>query len=255
MTISNTRGVEVTIGSTVYYNNFAFDSKKTALTLGGAYTGTLKSADYYSRTKVVNATRLTAGTNISGNTMANSIFGGSGNDTLAGSSGNDTLTGGAGRDVFIYSSGKDVITDFENGTDSLQINGTITGASLKRSDLAFTVQGGGTVTLKETKDAEVTVAGAIYYNNIVYDLSKTTATLGSGVSGTVKADDYAGTVKNIDGSGIAKKLRIEGNALDNSITGGSGNNTLAGGSGNDTLTGGDGKDVFVFSEGADVVTG
>ena len=51
------------------------------------------------------------------------INGGSGNDTISGGNGDDKLTGGEGADTFIISLGHDTITDFESGTDTIQLDG------------------------------------------------------------------------------------------------------------------------------------
>ena len=68
------------------------------------------------------------------------LYGGSGNDTLVGNDGDDlldggtgtdTLTGGNGSDTFVIRSGDgsntladaNVITDFQNGTDLIGLNG------------------------------------------------------------------------------------------------------------------------------------
>lgn len=52
-----------------------------------------------------------------------SLAGGSGRDTIAGDAGDDVLTGGADADLFQFSvgSGHDRITDFQNGSDRLQL--------------------------------------------------------------------------------------------------------------------------------------
>ena len=70
------------------------------------------------------------------------IFGGAGNDTLTGKSGDDTLdggtgtdtlTGGSGKDIFVIRAGDgsstladaDVVTDFNNGTDVIGLDGLV----------------------------------------------------------------------------------------------------------------------------------
>ncbi|MEG4856050.1 hypothetical protein QUB75_01255 [Microcoleus sp. K1-B6] len=69
---------------------------------------------------------------ISGGEENDSLFGGKGNDQLFGDAGDDfllgdkdidTLTGGQGRDTFALSTGGglDIITDFENGSDFIQV--------------------------------------------------------------------------------------------------------------------------------------
>ncbi len=53
------------------------------------------------------------------------VHGGEGSDTLHGGLGRDTLTGGEGDDVFAFDAGskKDHVTDFEHGTDTLDVAG------------------------------------------------------------------------------------------------------------------------------------
>ncbi len=67
---------------------------------------------------------------IRGNAGPNRIFGGAGNDIIAGGQGPDRLTGGTGADRFLFdsklkSSNSDRITDFEDGTDFIQLDDAI----------------------------------------------------------------------------------------------------------------------------------
>jgi Ca2+-binding RTX toxin-like protein len=59
-----------------------------------------------------------------GNKGDNHLSGGSGSDVLFGMSGTDTLTGGTGQDYFVFGNGygKDMITDFEDGTDIINLH-------------------------------------------------------------------------------------------------------------------------------------
>jgi Ca2+-binding RTX toxin-like protein len=89
------------------------------------------------------------------------LFGGDGNDRLEGGDGIDLLTGGAGRDTFVFGRGgdADIITDFEVGTDRLQLQD---GTRVERSwfidldrdgtgTLVLDVTGCGLVTLLEVE--------------------------------------------------------------------------------------------------------
>ncbi|MBF6986566.1 S-layer family protein [Cupriavidus sp. IK-TO18] len=65
---------------------------------------------------------------IAGGNGKDTVYGEGGNDTIGGGGGGDLLSGGAGRDVFVYSAvmdssagGMDVITDFQRGTDRLDL--------------------------------------------------------------------------------------------------------------------------------------
>jgi trimeric autotransporter adhesin len=60
---------------------------------------------------------------LTGNTLANRLIGGAGADTITGGAGADTLTGGEGDDIFVFARGfgRDVITDFDQGSDTIRI--------------------------------------------------------------------------------------------------------------------------------------
>jgi len=113
------------------------------------------------------------------------IFGGEGNDTLDGGIGNDkiggdagqdelggglgddTLTGGDDADVFIFSTGADVITDFQDGIDTLSLDRNLwTGdltiqevldayASPDAGDTVFDFQNGATLRLTALADPDL----------------------------------------------------------------------------------------------------
>ena len=59
-----------------------------------------------------------------GNGGTNEIDGRAGNDVLDGGAGDDILTGGTGRDIFVVSEGSDTVTDFQTGTDFIDLDGT-----------------------------------------------------------------------------------------------------------------------------------
>ena len=88
---------------------------------------------------IENATTGSGNDSLIGNNAANIFVAGAGNDTLDGGAGNDrltggvgadTLTGGAGSDVFRYEAinesgagiGRDLITDFEQGSDLIDLS-------------------------------------------------------------------------------------------------------------------------------------
>jgi Ca2+-binding RTX toxin-like protein len=69
------------------------------------------------------------------------LFGDAGDDFLSGDQGNDTLTGGQGRDTFALSTGGlDIITDFENGSDYIQVP-----AGVSVSDILIQAAGANTL--------------------------------------------------------------------------------------------------------------
>lgn len=61
---------------------------------------------------------------LSGGSGNDVIVGGVGLDRIAGEGGDDTMSGSVGRDIFVFGivSGNDTVTDFENGTDKINIH-------------------------------------------------------------------------------------------------------------------------------------
>ena len=157
MTIKGAKGQEVTIGSTIYYDNLSYDTKKTAVTLGSAFSGTLKAADIGKKVATIDGSAAAKAINVTGNDSANAITGGKGADTLAGGKGNDTLTGGDGKDLFVYSAGKDVITDYAAGKDTIQISGEIASTSYSGRDVVFKFDSKNTLTVKNGNGAKITI--------------------------------------------------------------------------------------------------
>ena len=150
-------------------------------------------AEYSSKVKKVNATKLTTKFTIIGNSANNSIkagsgadtisanvgndtvyggsgndviygdagndkiFGEKGNDTLYGGSGKNTLSGGDGNDVFVYSGGNDVITDYTAGQDKIKISsGKISKTTYSGKNVIFKI-GNGTLTVQNGKGKKITI--------------------------------------------------------------------------------------------------
>src|SRR5688500_5747179 len=94
-----------------------------------------------------------------GNGGNDTLDGGQGDDWLEGELGDDWLTGGEGTDVFSFNAGDgaDVITDFQLGSDQIELNGDIfssdppyTIASDANGSAILNLSGGGSVTLAGT---------------------------------------------------------------------------------------------------------
>jgi len=68
---------------------------------------------------------------LDGGASRDRLFGGPGDDRLIGGAGRDVLTGGAGADTFVFAPGhgRDRITDFEPGTDSLELDAGLLGGA------------------------------------------------------------------------------------------------------------------------------
>ena len=184
LTVINSSGKSSTmlVGSstTSTTDTMSYSSNKTILTLSSSFKGTLKTTDYVSSVKTIDASKVTNTTKIAGNGLANTIKGGTkadsinggagndsilgnaGNDTLVGAKGNDTLTGGAGKDVFYYSTGdgNDLITDYTAGQDTIKLGkGTISKTSYSGNNVIFTV-GSGKITVKNGKGKKITIEEA-----------------------------------------------------------------------------------------------
>lgn len=90
-----------------------------------------------------------------GNNQANEIDGSAGNDIIDGGGGDDVLTGGSGRDIFVTSEGADTVTDFQLGTDFIDLDGTgisnladLLNASSDTGNGASIQTGSGSITLE-----------------------------------------------------------------------------------------------------------
>jgi serralysin len=116
-----------TIASTLTLN-----SADTGIELVTIGTGTAATAVSTGTTALnIDASALKSAVTIVGNSGANNLIGGSGNDTIVGGAGRDTLTGGGGADYFVFNTtlsttaNLDLITDFQTGTDHLQLSKSI----------------------------------------------------------------------------------------------------------------------------------
>ena len=277
VTIKKGSGKKITVTdgngntATEYYGLVNYSADKKTITLSSAFNTSLKADDYATTVTKIDASAVAKSINILGNAQNNTIlgsgkaetiYGGSGNDSILGNAGNDkiygdagadslnggkgndTLTGGDGNDVFFYANGEgnDVIADFTVGQDKINVtSGTVASASLKSSDMVFKI-GSGTLTVKNGKNKEIAIGSSIYYNDLIYDTSKTTVTLGASFSGSLKSSDYATTVKTINAGSVAKSINIIGNSQDNTVIGSAKAETIYGGSGNDSILGNAGND-------------
>jgi Ca2+-binding RTX toxin-like protein/subtilisin-like proprotein convertase family protein len=162
-----------------------------------------------------------------------SLIGGYGDDTLGGDAfangliggdGNDALTGGALGDTFVYADdwGDDTVTDFEVGSDALDMRAVSGLTSFDQLQITDTPQGAriaygdDTITLDGVLAAQITAAGILL-----------TEVAGQHLVGTEGPDVLTG----------------QGGA--DTIEGLGGNDLLTGNGGADTFDGGAGSDVLV----------
>ena len=139
---------------------------------------------------------------LSGLQGVDTLVGGAGDDKLIGGTGSDTLTGGLGADRFVFAAGDggaapgdaDVITDFQKGTDKIQI----TSPGLGIGDLTIGSSGG---------DATVQITSTGEFLAII-----------SGQAGNIDGSDFLFTadpiVLDLDGDGVELTSIANGVAFD-----------------------------------------
>lgn len=196
------------------------------------------------------------------------LLGGDGNDmlhsgrhnsTLDGGAGDDLLiadlqvgadhllTGGAGADTFsvintVTGAGSVTITDFEIGTDLLELNGATVAA-------IAAVTGGVELTLGSQD--RVVLQGLGLWDAITMFGPE----LGGVAQGTAGDDRIFGTTgDDVTHGGDGNDL-LTGEAGNDILIGGAGNDTLGGNAGDDTLDGGAGDDVIYGHKGANLLIG
>ncbi|MBR3745931.1 MAG: hypothetical protein IKN27_03120, partial [Selenomonadaceae bacterium] len=285
------------ISNDVPPEGLSYNGDKTKLTAYTTFRHEqINLANYEPTVKEVNASSLVNEVNITGNALNNSIRGGKnsdtldggdGDDTLKGEKGNDTIYGGDGDDkidggkgtdwiyggkgndslkggddvdlfVYVLGDGNDTIDDFKD-TDLIQfVDAEVSKTQIVGSNVVFTFNDGGTLTVKKGKGKKFTVLDAngehIYDSTVIKSSSSNDPkllVLDNSHKSTVTLDFPLITA---DASARTKKIEITGNVLDNVLIGGTKNDTLNGGMGNDVLTGGKGNDVFIYDGGNDTIT-
>ncbi|MEO1328701.1 MAG: calcium-binding protein [Pseudomonadota bacterium] len=106
---------------------------------------------------------------IFGGSGDDSLIGGSGSDTLSGGRGDDTLTGNSGGDTFLFmrADGNDLITDFQNGSDVIDL--TAFGLQGSFADVisgALSNAGGGATLLDFSL---IDMAGAVHGGSVLIE--------------------------------------------------------------------------------------
>ena len=204
---------------------------------------------------------------LSGQNLTNALLVGNGtNATLIGSEGDDhfvgtssTLiqTGGNGNDTFAPGYGVQslVITDYEEGKDSVHLRGTAETSVYSLTYVDGEDYGVGTpdsgVRILDGADKKISVVdkdgNVAYYGNYVTILDSDPDTV-----------EMTSNVKTIDLTARTKDIVAHGNDLDNTIISSAGDNTLYGGNGNDTFVRGNRTNeqtitVADYTEGEDEV--
>ncbi|WP_395020994.1 M10 family metallopeptidase C-terminal domain-containing protein, partial [Dongia sp.] len=197
--------------------------------------------------------------NGTGNAVANKIIGNSAANVITGGADVDTLTGGLGADTFVFGVGdtgatqatRDIITDFQVGTDKIDISALDQFRFLGSAafdgdkDALHTVSSGGNTILEgdingdKVADFQIELTG----------------------SKTLTTADFTNTSLllplNLTGSGTLNGGRLDdvltGLGTDDVLNGNDGNDTLDGGAGADKMSGGKGNDTYKVDNAGDQV--
>ena len=246
--------------SYIFDEHKIFDSGKTAMSLTSGITDTVfnsASDKISSKLKTIDASSVYLSTTVTGNKKNNLIIASEGGSSLDGGKGNDTLQGGNGADTFVYrkNEGNDFIVNYEDDDKISIVGGTVSEMSVNKTDVIFKI-GSKKLTVKDANEKAITLSdnGTIKYfiDNVLYNESKTAATLSTNFSATGTTEIDA---KTIDVTLTKKAVNISGNSKANSIIGGTRNDTLYGGAGKDTIIGGNGSDLLYGDAGADSLWG
>jgi len=257
--VANNAAVSITLGA----------SAETA----GIRSVTMANASAASG-NVIDVSRFSVNTTLTGGSGATSITGGSGRDSIVGGAGIDTLNGGAGNDTITGADAADSLVggdgddtfvyllqaDLFAGTPGAIVDATINGGAgtdellVGTSGTSFTIAS--TDVWSKVSSIE-TIRAVANSMNVSIDLADTARTAGinridlssdTDASGSNLASfaNYTGTgsVTLLGGAGV--DALVGGRGAD-SITGGAGNDNLTGQLGADTVTGGTGRDVFVVA--------
>ncbi len=242
----------------------SYNDKKTVLTIGAPFVGTIDAADYVTSVATIDASSNTGEIILVGGSKTKAIVGGAGQTTLRGNSSKDIYVGGTGADTFVYSvgGGKDQIVDFDSDTDVIRLFGatvTATDFTENKNDVVLKI-GSGSITIKDAPRGTIDVkfdGGSMSYKTmptgVIYDPKKNIVKLDKTFGGTLNAADLGVTVKEINGSAATAAVELRADSDATKITASKSGSTMIGGKGNDTLIGGNGRDVFVSSGGNDLI--
>ena len=152
---------------------------------------------------------------------------------LTGGFGHDSMTGGGGADIFFFGDGhgNDTITDFEDGTDLIDLS-ALDGVT---SFGALTITADGNDTVIDTGAGTIKLVG-VAPSDLDAD-SFVFSKMGGSGNDTITGDDTSEW--------------LQGHGGDDSISGGGGNDILYGSAGHDILDGGTGNDWLFGEEGND----
>jgi Ca2+-binding RTX toxin-like protein len=218
--------------------------------------------------------------NLMGGALDDILAGGAGDDTLSGGAGHDILldgpgsdrmTGGPGADIFVLAADgvADVITDFQPGTDRLDLSGWVGLTSPAQLRIESRPWGAEVRFQTEVLELRSASGGSLSRAEVLWApvLNLTRAPVGS-LSGSAVSEGpdpgqppapqnlvLTGGAGNDTLTGGAGNDRLDGAGGNDRMLGAAGDDHLTGGSGNDTLFGGDGRDLLSGEEGNDRLEG
>jgi Ca2+-binding RTX toxin-like protein len=113
---------------------------------------------------------------MTGDDDANNLDGSGGNDWIEGAGGNDILTGGAGTDLFVFNddAGLDTITDFDAGSDLIDLRDHIAAMDFAGLDISNDVNGDAVIRVTGEGDADAITltgvsAGSLDADDFIFD--------------------------------------------------------------------------------------
>ena len=194
---------------------------------------------------------------LAGSAEGERLIAGDGDDILSDGAGADTLSGGAGADVFVFAADRtmDIITDFQPGTDRLDLSGwtflrntgqlTIhtraNGADVAFGDELLRIE---SQTGQPLTAEQILTGGVLDGDRLLPDWSQLQLSMVAADIGTNGADSLTGS--------LARDL-LEGGAGNDTLMAGGGDDRLDGGPGADHMNGGPGSDVFIVDHAGDRV--
>ncbi|WP_181432123.1 calcium-binding protein, partial [Pseudomonas jessenii] len=200
------------LGNDTYYVDSASDVVSETFDSGGIDTviasvnrilGNYQENLTLSGTAALNGSGNSLANTLTGNSAANVLNGGGGDDRLSGGAGNDFLVGGAGKDVFTGGAGNDifdfnslsetgltssiwdVISDFQQGSDKIDL-ATLDANTATAANDAFNSIIGSTTSF--TAAGQLKVASGVLYGNTDSDSTAEFAIQLVGISSLATSD-------------------------------------------------------------------
>lgn len=187
---------------------------------------------------------------LSGEAGNDTLAGGGGHDILLDGPGTDVMTGGPGADIFVLAADgqADVITDFQPGTDRLDLSAWVGLTSPTQLRIEARPWGADIRFLTEALELRSASGTALSRADVLWAPVLNLTRVPVGALPSVPGGDTAAPPP-------ARDLQLTGSAANDTLTGGNGSDTLDGAGGNDRLSGGAGDDLLIGGTGNDQLFG